>query len=319
MVIFKLLSSCFTEYDVKEETQIAINLGNLKQILSIAGCALIFSVTGLISFLFFTGISLITKIRNLRLALKSPKRHLLKQFIVFLFRLFFKPKEKKQKPGIALKIKQPIYNDTKPKAPLVVKQKEVKINNKTFDAQIKKPVISDKLTGPYNLPPLNLLTDPAKIDHPTIKKELTKQAEILEATLKNFGIEAKVGEINCGPTITSFEVHPSIGVKVQKIKSLENDIALNLESKSIRIIAPIPGKAAVGVEVPSLYPQEVSLKEMLVHLYLFLKVALYISQDRVERENIALHDSLDQQRVDNSGWLLWNASNVYTESALKKE
>jgi S-DNA-T family DNA segregation ATPase FtsK/SpoIIIE len=80
----------------------------------------------------------------------------------------------------------------------------------------------------------------------------------------SFGIEAKVGEIHCGPTITSFEVHPAIGVKVQKITALENDIALNLQAKSIRIIAPIPGKAAVGVEIPSLFPQEVSFKEMLI-------------------------------------------------------
>jgi S-DNA-T family DNA segregation ATPase FtsK/SpoIIIE len=58
-------------------------------------------------------------------------------------------------------------------------------------------------------------------------------------------------------------VHPSIGVKVQKIKALENDIALNMQAKSIRIVAPIPGKAAVGVEVPALHPQEVSFKEML--------------------------------------------------------
>lgn len=80
----------------------------------------------------------------------------------------------------------------------------------------------------------------------------------------SFGIEGKVGEINCGPTITSFEVHPAIGVKVQKIKALENDIALNLQAKSIRIIAPIPGKAAVGVEIPSPTAQEVGFKQMLI-------------------------------------------------------
>ena len=95
------------------------------------------------------------------------------------------------------------------------------------------------------------------------QKPFEKQAEVLEETLQSFGIEAKVGQINCGPTITSFEVHPSIGVKVQKIKTLENDIALNIEAKSIRIIAPIPGKAAVGIEVPNRSPQEVSYKEML--------------------------------------------------------
>lgn len=117
----------------------------------------------------------------------------------------------------------------------------------------------------FKLPAFDLLSTPAnKVDQPTLKKDLTRQAEILEETLKSFGIEAKVGEINSGPTITSFEVHPSIGVKVQKIKALENDIALNMQAKSIRIVAPIPGKAAVGVEVPAIHPQEVNFKEMLI-------------------------------------------------------
>ncbi len=113
------------------------------------------------------------------------------------------------------------------------------------------------------LPPTSLLTDAKKVDQTGLKKELQRLAEILKETLLSFGIEAKIGHIYSGPTITSFEVHPAIGVKVQKIKALENDIALNLQAKSIRIIAPIPGKAAVGVEIPSLFPQEVGFKEML--------------------------------------------------------
>lgn len=115
----------------------------------------------------------------------------------------------------------------------------------------------------FEIPSANLLTSPKKFDQSIWKKDLKKQAEVLEETLQSFGIEAKVGQINCGPTITSFEVHPAIGVKVQKIKALEDDIALNMEAKSIRIIAPIPGKAAVGIEVPNQQPQEVSFKELL--------------------------------------------------------
>lgn len=248
---------------------------NLKDILSTAGCVLIFSISGFISFLLFTGISIITKIKKIWISLKSEKkkkRQLLKKSAIYIFEKIAKMKEKKEKkPTFAseVKYKEPtpiIHSEIIPKTdPKDIRDKEVKINNKTLEMEIKKPTLLDKLKNPYNVPSLNILTDPPKIDHPTIKKELKRQAEILEETLKNFGIEAKVGEINCGPTITSFEVHPSIGVKVQKIKSLENDIALNLEAKSIRIIAPIPGKAAVGVEIPSLYPQEVSLKEMLVY------------------------------------------------------
>lgn len=115
----------------------------------------------------------------------------------------------------------------------------------------------------YSPPPITLLTDAKKVDQTGLKNELKNRALILEETLLSFGIEAKVGHIYCGPTVTLFEVHPAIGVKVQKIKSLENDIALNLQAKSMRIIAPIPGKAAVGVEIPSLFPQEVGFKEML--------------------------------------------------------
>ncbi len=115
----------------------------------------------------------------------------------------------------------------------------------------------------YQLPPPNLLTTAKVINQPSLKKDLRKQAEILEDTLLSFGIEAKVGEIHCGPTIVSFEVHPATGVKVQKIKALESDIALNLQAKSIRIIAPIPGKAVVGIEVPAAEAQEVNFKDIL--------------------------------------------------------
>lgn len=115
----------------------------------------------------------------------------------------------------------------------------------------------------FEIPSKSLLTIAKTIDQNSLKNDLKRQAEVLEETLLSFGIEAKVGQINCGPTINSFEVHPSIGVKVQKIKTLENDIALNMEAKSIRIIAPIPGKAAVGIEIPNPQPQEVAFRDLL--------------------------------------------------------
>lgn len=115
----------------------------------------------------------------------------------------------------------------------------------------------------YVLPSVDLLNTPKKIDLSELKEELKVKADLLEATLMNFGLEAKVGQIHCGPTITLYEVHPAVGVKVGKIKTLEHDIALNMEAKSIRIIAPIPGKAAVGIEIPNQTPQEVSFREVL--------------------------------------------------------
>jgi S-DNA-T family DNA segregation ATPase FtsK/SpoIIIE len=120
----------------------------------------------------------------------------------------------------------------------------------------------------YTLPPPTLLTQAKKSDSSQLKNDLKIASKTLEETLESFGIEAKVGHVQTGPTIVSFEVQPSSGVKVQKIKALENDIALNMQARSIRIIAPIPGKAAVGIEVPNPYPQEVGFREMLENYHL---------------------------------------------------
>lgn len=159
-----------------------------------------------------------------------------------------------QRPSLLKKEK---YTEA-PKVPLPPQAPSPSLKGKT--------AIIDPAMNHFKIPVQNLLQSAKKIDQSALKKNLRQQAKVLEETLLSFGIEAKVGEINCGPTITSFEVHPAIGVKVQKIKALENDIALNLEAQSIRIIAPIPGKAAVGIEVPNPFPQEVSFKEML-HAY----------------------------------------------------
>lgn len=160
---------------------------------------------------------------------------------------------------------QPLYSPevkTKRTAASILRQVAPQLKQEEPEIKIPK---SHKSSSSYQLPPTSLLNAPKKVDQPHLKKELKRQAEILEETLMSFGIEGKVNDVSCGPTITSFEVQPAVGVKVQKIKTLENDIALNLQAKSIRIIAPIPGKAAVGVEIPSLYPQEVNFKELLVN------------------------------------------------------
>jgi DNA segregation ATPase FtsK/SpoIIIE, S-DNA-T family len=115
----------------------------------------------------------------------------------------------------------------------------------------------------YRVPAINLLTPVNKVDLSGLKASLKAQAEVLEETLGSFGIDAKVVDVNCGPTIASFEVQPAIGVKVQKITALASDIALNMQARSIRILAPIPGKAVVGIEVPSPVPQAVGFRESL--------------------------------------------------------
>lgn len=242
---------------------------NLQRTLSPVGNTLIFFSLGLVSFLLITRVKIVSNARAFWLSLvalanwaqkladKKPAPRPVPS--VKINNLPEKPPEPKKKITEILKpvvVTKPSLPTPMP-APKKEKKEAIPVPTKTL------MVRSD---NSYKLPPPSILSNPSRqVDQPTLKKDLMHQAAVLEETLKSFGIEAKVGEINSGPTITSFEVHPSIGVKVQKIKALENDIALNMQAKSIRIVAPIPGKAAVGVEVPALHPQEVSFKEMLLH------------------------------------------------------
>lgn len=255
---------------------------SLENLFSSTGTLFLFTISALVSFLLLGGIKVVFALKsffsftkNLFLKLKPTKRDAkIKNTIPFdqLRENFlkgnfinhnnnqYKEKYKDKKPLISLpslkREDKVIKKEPKPKIPVAPQINDHLPPQKTLS-------VKESLKGNYELPPLTMLTDPPKADMPSIKKELSDQAQVLEETLKSFGIEGKVVQINCGPTITSFEVQPAIGVKVQKIKALEKDIALNLQAKSIRIIAPIPGKAAVGVEIPSIHPQPVTLKELI--------------------------------------------------------
>ena len=97
----------------------------------------------------------------------------------------------------------------------------------------------------------------------TVKKDLIENANKLEETLSNFGVDAKVVQVTKGPSVTRFELQPSPGVKVSKIVNLQDDIALGLAANGVRMEAPIPGKAAIGIEVPNKKQSPVFLREVL--------------------------------------------------------
>lgn len=127
----------------------------------------------------------------------------------------------------------------------------------------KKKKIKRKRSSTYLLPDLKLLENPPPGDGIIGRETLFKGAQILEQSLSNFGVQGKVVQVNPGPVITTYEVAPPPGVKVSKIVGLADDLALVMKAQSIRIQAPIPGKAAVGVEVPNPEPYTVFLKEIL--------------------------------------------------------
>lgn len=115
----------------------------------------------------------------------------------------------------------------------------------------------------YEFPPLTLLKEGDKKAGKGNSRALTETASKLQKTLYNFGVVAKVEHVSVGPAITRYELKPSEGVRVSKIANLADDIALNLAAKTIRIEAPIPGKQAVGIEVPNEESEVVHLRDIL--------------------------------------------------------
>ena len=115
----------------------------------------------------------------------------------------------------------------------------------------------------YELPSLDLLDDPPHDSDEVDREYLLEGARTLEESLSSFGVDGRVIQVNPGPVITSFEVQPPSGVKVSRIVNLADDLAMVMKARSIRILAPIPGKAAVGIEVPNPVPRYVYLREVL--------------------------------------------------------
>lgn len=145
-------------------------------------------------------------------------------------------------------------------------EKETKVEkNSNEDMQATQPmnIKTDTTYENYKMPSIELLNKVDKKTGDNGKKIVLKNASLLEKTLSDFGVEAKVNQVTVGPTITRYEIQPSPGVKVSKIVNLTDDIALSLAAKSIRIEAPIPGKSAIGIEVPNEESQMVGLRDVL--------------------------------------------------------
>ncbi|QFT88927.1 DNA translocase SpoIIIE [Bacillus sp. THAF10] len=115
----------------------------------------------------------------------------------------------------------------------------------------------------YVLPSLDLLNKPITNHQTTEHENIYQNARKLEKTFASFGVKAKVTKVHLGPAVTKYEVYPDVGVKVSKIVNLSDDLALALAAKDIRIEAPIPGKSAIGIEVPNNEVAMVSLREVL--------------------------------------------------------
>ncbi len=158
-----------------------------------------------------------------------------------------------QKPGVAA------IKDLK-----TIKKENAVISSAEVDAVESKITEEvEKSYENYRIPPMNLLNYGSSGRSEKDNRDILAKAKLLEQTLADFKIDAHVVQVSKGPMITRFEIQPSPGVKVSKIVNLSDDIALSLAAISVRIVAPIPGKAAIGIEIPNQNTSLVTLRDVI--------------------------------------------------------
>ncbi len=136
-------------------------------------------------------------------------------------------------------------------------------DEKDFSSKISDETKTPPKGRKYVLPPVDLLDEPPQDAEEVSWDDLMNSAKTLEERLADFGIQGKVVEINPGPVITRYEIEPAPGVKISRFTSLSDDLALVMRAKRIRVVAPIPGKAAIGIEIPNRKPSTVYLRSVI--------------------------------------------------------
>lgn len=165
------------------------------------------------------------------------------------------------------------------------KEKEPERKKEEFAVQENFPFAHE--TEDYQLPPVTLLNDPPRLRNvEQMRKELMLNSTILEKKLSDFGVEGRIVQVLPGPVITLYEFEPAPGIKVSRILSLTDDLALAMRAPSVRILAPVPGKSVVGIELPNTKRETVSFKEIICSdsfQETQSKLALAVGKDHIGR------------------------------------
>ncbi|MBQ2931316.1 MAG: DNA translocase FtsK [Clostridia bacterium] len=145
-----------------------------------------------------------------------------------------------------------------------IKHEEAELAKESINIVAKESIEATKIIN-YKLPSVSLLSKPKPKtkSRAEVKRELEEKANRLLETLSSFKVDATIMNITQGPTVTRFELHPGFGIKVSKITNLADDIALSLAASGVRIEAPIPGKSAIGIEIPNEEPSPVPIREVI--------------------------------------------------------
>jgi len=158
--------------------------------------------------------------------------------------------------------KSPVAKTEKISPPVLDEIEDTPVKAEAENKSPPVPVVRKKMKG-YDLPGFDLLDEPEQYDESRTEAELADMGSVLLSKLADFNIKGEILDVTVGPVVSTFEFRPASGIKVSQIVGLADDIALAMEVTRIRIVAPLPGKAAVGIEVPNRQKQLVALKEIL--------------------------------------------------------
>ncbi|MBI9076721.1 MAG: DNA translocase FtsK 4TM domain-containing protein [Desulfatibacillum sp.] len=226
----------------------------LAKALGTSGSGMVLVTIWIISLIFATGIS-VTKV--LKILVGSISR------IVDWLKTRLAAARARRQTIVRHKPNRPKKIKTKPqKPPAIKKAAEQQKLLSGASGQATQQVFNFMVPGSYALPAMDFLDDPPPRPKGADAKNLEMQSRLLEKKLEDFGVQGRVSEVCPGPVITTFEYEPGPGVKINRIANLSDDLALALRAMSVRIVAPIPGKAAVGIEIPNLEREYVYFKEI---------------------------------------------------------
>ena len=230
------------------------------------GCYIIFTAILVSTLLVFTDI-------NIKIIIKRFFQFLAwsgTRFYMLLKKgwdMLTREREKKARPKLRIKeTPEPRIRvaPTPPPSSVTVQEspkEKIKVHEPPKIQQVK---IEPVRIGDYHIPPIDILASPSANSAQIDTSDLQQTAEVLQQTLQDFAVDAQVINVSRGPVITQYELLPAPGVKIQKIEILSKDIALALKVGGVRVVAPIPGKGTVGIEVPNKKTSTVTLKELLV-------------------------------------------------------
>lgn len=256
----------------------------IRKSFGIAGTYIILVTAGLIAILLLTNISLVSLAQVFAAKCKEVSQKGFRGLVDYLFTEVEEEEQQAPRPPVIIDqgedvtlqetpaINEAAVQERRPEQRPAPKEKEPAPANYTVGTPES---VVEKDDGPqvtvgfspenssYRLPPLTILSRPFRLKSARLSKDINENIRVLEDTLESFGIKVRVIQVSRGPAITRYEIQPPAGVKVSRIVSLADDIALSMAAPGVRIEAPIPGKAAVGIEIPNKETSMVHLRDLL--------------------------------------------------------